>query len=66
MPDHTLVITDTSCLIVLSRIGSIELLHKLYPVVVVTDTIAEEFGEQAGFRIAPAIIDEMVRCAGEN
>jgi predicted nucleic acid-binding protein len=45
MPDHTLVITDTSCLIVLSRIGSMGLLHRLYRVVVVTDTIADEFGE---------------------
>lgn len=45
MPDQTLVITDTSCLIVLSRIGKMDLLHKLYPTVVATHTIAGEFGE---------------------
>ncbi len=45
MPEQTLVITDTSCLIVLSRIGEMELLHKLYSPVVVTHTIEGEFGE---------------------
>ncbi len=44
MPE-TLVITDTSCLIAMTRIGAMELLHKLYAPVVVTDVIAGEFGE---------------------
>ncbi len=45
MLERTLVITDTSCLIVLGRIGATEILHKLYAEVVVTDVIAAEFGE---------------------
>ncbi len=45
MLDGTLVITDTSCLIVLSRIGALDLLHRLYRTVIVTDVIAAEYGE---------------------
>lgn len=45
MPDRMLVITDTSCLIALTRIGEMELLRKLYASIVVTDVIAREFGE---------------------
>jgi predicted nucleic acid-binding protein len=45
MPETTLVITDTSCLIVLTRIGALDVLHRLYAEVTVTDVIAGEFGE---------------------
>ncbi len=45
MREGTLIITDTSCLIVLSRIGALGVLHGLYRTVVVTDVIAGEFGE---------------------
>jgi len=44
MPD-IVVITDTSCLIALSKIEILEVLHKLYKRVVVSKEIAEEFGE---------------------
>ena len=44
MPE-IVVITDTSCLIVLSKIGALEVLNKLYKRVVVSKEIAEEFGE---------------------
>jgi len=44
MPD-IVVITDTSCLIVLSKINALEVLNKLYKRVVVSKEIAEEFGE---------------------
>ena len=44
MPDVA-AITDTSCLIALSKIEALEILHKLYKRVVVSKEIAEEFGE---------------------
>lgn len=44
MPD-IVVITDTSCLIALSKIEALEILHKLYKRVAVSKEIAEEFGE---------------------
>ena len=44
MPE-TVVITDTSCLIVLSKLGILSVLNKLYSNVVITEDIANEFGE---------------------
>jgi predicted nucleic acid-binding protein len=41
----SIVISDTSNLIVLSKIDSIELLHKLYSRVITTPEIIREFGE---------------------
>ena len=38
------IISDTSCLIVLSNIGELSLLRQLYNTVTITDVIAEEFG----------------------
>jgi len=40
-----IVISDTSCFIVLSRIGQLELLQKLFSNIITTPEIAEEFGE---------------------
>lgn len=39
------IISDTSCLIVLSKIGALELLQKVYGQIVTTSEIAKEFGE---------------------
>jgi len=44
MPE-TVVITDTSCLIALSKTDALNLLPALYHRIVVTEEIAEEFGE---------------------
>jgi predicted nucleic acid-binding protein len=44
MPE-TVVITDTSCLIALSKTNVLDILPKLYSRVVVTEEIAAEFGE---------------------
>ena len=44
MPDAA-VITDTSCLIVLSKTGMLDLLPQMYAAVFVTSEILEEFGE---------------------
>lgn len=40
------IISDTSCLIILSKIGEIELLKKVYGSIVTTTDIAVEFGEK--------------------
>lgn len=39
------IIADTSCFIILSKIGALELLQKLYGQIITTSDIAEEFGE---------------------
>jgi len=38
------VISDTSCLIVLSKIGELGLLPSVYGDIIITDAVAEEFG----------------------
>jgi predicted nucleic acid-binding protein len=40
------IISDTSCLIILTNIDELELLHKVYGQIVTTTEIADEFGEQ--------------------
>jgi len=45
------VISDTSCLIILEKIGELNLLHKLYENVITTPQIAEEFGTELPFWI---------------
>lgn len=49
------VIVDTSCLIVLSKIGEVDLLNKAYKNVITTPEVAEEFSdEQPGWvKIVP-------------
>ena len=39
------IISDTNCFIILTNIGELELLHKLYGQVVTTIDIASEYGE---------------------
>lgn len=40
-----IIISDTSCLIILTNIGELELLHKLYGKITTTLDIATEYGE---------------------
>jgi predicted nucleic acid-binding protein len=40
------IISDTSCFILLSKIGELDLLQKLYGEIFTTSVIAEEFGEE--------------------
>lgn len=42
---HKTIISDTSCFIILSKIGELDLLKKLYGQIITTSDIAEEFGE---------------------
>ena len=39
------IISDTSCFIILTNIGKLELLHKVYGQILTTPEIAAEFGE---------------------
>ena len=43
MPDT--IISDTSCLIILTNIGELDLLEKVYREVLTTQEVADEFGE---------------------
>lgn len=43
---YNLVITDTSCLILLNKIDELYLLRKLFQSIVITEEIADEFGLQ--------------------
>jgi predicted nucleic acid-binding protein len=40
------IISDTSCFIILTKIGELELLHRVYGQVVTTPDIAVEYGEK--------------------
>ncbi|MBG6111043.1 putative nucleic acid-binding protein [Flavobacterium sp. CG_9.10] len=42
---HKIIISDTSCFIILSKIGELDLLKKVYGQIITTSVIAEEFGE---------------------
>lgn len=42
---HKIIISDTSCFIILSNIGELEILHKVYGSILTTFDIAKEFGE---------------------
>lgn len=42
---HKIIISDTSCLIILSKIGELDLLQKLYGTIITTKDVADEFGE---------------------
>lgn len=39
------IIADTSCLILLTNIGELDLLHKVYGHIITTQDIATEYGE---------------------
>ncbi len=42
---HKAIISDTSCLILLDKIGELEMLHKLFGSIITTTEIASEFGQ---------------------
>jgi len=41
---HKTIISDTSCIIVLDKIGELNILKELYGTVILTKKIKEEFG----------------------
>jgi len=42
---HSVIIADTSCLILLDKIEELELLQKLYGTFIITPVISNEFGK---------------------
>lgn len=40
------IISDTSCIILLDKIGELEILNKLFGTIVTTQEVAEEFGQR--------------------
>ena len=46
LPMPKIVVSDTSCLIVLSKIGKLDILRKLYSKIIITPEIANEFGDE--------------------
>ena len=42
---HKAIISDTSCLILLEKIGELEILNKLYGTIITTAEVASEFGQ---------------------
>ena len=43
---HKAIISDTSCLILLDKIGELDLLYKLFGTIITTNEVAAEFGLQ--------------------
>lgn len=41
---HKAIISDATCLILLEKIGELELLHKLFGLIITTSQVANEFG----------------------
>ena len=39
------IISDTSCLILLNKIGELEILHRLFGTIIITPEVLEEFGQ---------------------
>jgi predicted nucleic acid-binding protein len=42
---HKTIISDTSCLILLDKIGELDILYKLFGTIITTSEVAEEFGQ---------------------
>ena len=42
---HKAIISDTSCLILLDKIGELEILNKLFGAIITTTVVASEFGQ---------------------
>ncbi len=43
---HNVIISDTSCLILLSKIGELDLLYKTYGEITITPEISQEYGKK--------------------
>jgi predicted nucleic acid-binding protein len=43
---HRIIIADASCLIVLDKIGELDLLHKLFGIITITNEVIAEYGKQ--------------------
>lgn len=55
------IISDTSCFIILSNIGELELLHLVYGQIITTEDIAEEFGDKLPDWVEIVAVKDKVR-----
>jgi predicted nucleic acid-binding protein len=55
------IIADTSCFIILSKIGELELLHKVYGQIITTSDIEVEFGEALPEWIEIVLVKDKVK-----
>lgn len=55
------IIADTSCFIILTKIGALELLHQVYGQVVTTPDIAVEYGEPLPEWVAVVAVNDQTR-----
>ncbi len=55
---HNVVISDTTCLILLHKIGHLDLLHKIYNNVIITPEVAKEFSESLPIWIKIEIVKD--------
>lgn len=55
------IISDTSCFIILSNIGELELLHLVYGQIITTEDIAEEFGDKLPDWVKIVAVKDKVR-----
>lgn len=55
------IISDTSCFIILSNIGELELLHLVYDQIITTADIAEEFGDKLPDWVEIVAVKDKVR-----
>jgi predicted nucleic acid-binding protein len=56
------VIIDTSCLIILSRIGKLDILEKLFDDLIIPEAVNIEFGEKLPpfIKVHPQPVDERI------
>ena len=62
-----LIIADTSCLILLSKIEELELLKKLFKEIIITSEIVEEYGEPLpNWFIVESVVDRQKQIRFES
>lgn len=61
--NYSVVIADTSCLILLDKIDELDILNALFEEVYITETIAKEFGKN--FRFSDKLFFLLLKKAGE-
>ena len=55
------VISNTSCLLALSNIGFLDILHNIYGHILITNDVAEEFGEELPSWIAVTPVKDIAK-----
>ena len=61
MPTHKVIIADTTCFIILTNIGELDLLQKVYGQIITTIDIATEYGEALPQWVETKIVSDKYR-----